>query len=201
MATAGRPRKFDEDAVLDAAMTVFWQHGYDAATLAQLREATGLSSASLYGAFGSKSELFERAVEHYVKGPGRVTDLVTDPDLSAAEALRRMLYASIAMQSDPAHPLGCLVALSATVGADTDEGAAARTAAARRRQADRDRITDCVRRGQSSGELTGDLDADAIATLVHTFLLGISTQVRDGVPPERLRSAADACLAPLRVRT
>lgn len=195
MATSGRPRKFDEGEVLDAAMLVFWQHGYEAATLAQLREATRLSSASLYGAFGSKSELFERAVAHYAKGPGRVTDLVADLHLRPAEALLRMLDASIDMQSDPSHPIGCLVALSATIGTDSPDAATARSAAGGRRQADRERIADCVRRGQRDGELSTDLDADTITTLVHTFLLGTSTQLRDGVPPETLHAAARACLA------
>ncbi|MGW2329269.1 TetR/AcrR family transcriptional regulator [Streptomyces sp. NPDC001700] len=58
------------EAVLEAAMLLFWEQGYEATSLAQLRETTGLSSASLYGAFGSKEGLFEKAVEHYIAGPG-----------------------------------------------------------------------------------------------------------------------------------
>jgi AcrR family transcriptional regulator len=191
MAPQGRPRKFDEGRVLSAAMNVFWEYGFEAATLMQLREATMLSSASLYGAFGSKSELFERAVEHYVNGPGQVTDLAGDTNLTAAEALSAMLTASINMQSDPAHPQGCLITLSATIGADSDEARAARDAASRRRRADRHRIADCVRRGQRGGEFSTDLDADTTAALIYTFLLGVSTQLRDGVPPQQLRDAAD----------
>lgn len=175
-------------------MRVFWEYGFEAATLAQLREATMLSSASLYGAFGSKSELFERAVEHYANGPGRVTDLAADPNLAAAEALSCMLNASIDMQSDPAHPPGCLITLSATIGTDSDEARAARAAASSRRRADRLRIADCVRRGQRDGEFSNDLDADTIASLIHTFLLGVSTQLRDGVPPQQLRDAADTLI-------
>ena len=195
----GRPRKFDEGDVLDAAMSVFWEHGYEAATLAQLRRATRLSSASLYGAFGSKSELFERTVEHYVQGPGRVTDLAADTSIGAVEALSRMLHASIDMQSDPKHPLGCLITLSATIGADSGEAAVARTAASRRRQADRERITDCVRRGQYSGQIVDGVDSVPIASMIHTFLLGVSTQLRDGIPPRQLHEAADALLTPFRV--
>ena len=78
MAQQGRPRTFVEEEVLDAAMQVFWRHGYEASSIAQLRAATGLSSASLYGAFGSKEGLFERAIEHYITGPGRVSELVSD---------------------------------------------------------------------------------------------------------------------------
>lgn len=199
MAPQGRPRKFDEGDVLSAAMDVFWEHGFEAATLAQLREATMLSSASLYGAFGSKSELFERAVQHYVNGPGRVTDLAGDTNLTATEALSAMLTASIDMQSDPAHPLGCLITLSATIGSGSDEALAARAAASRRRADDRQRISDCVRRGQREGDLSTDDDADTIALLIHTFLLGVSTQLRDGVSPQQLHQAAGMLMG--RVRT
>lgn len=55
------------EAVLDAAMLLFWEQGYEATSLAQLRAATGLSSASLYGAFGSKEGLFKQVVEHVMK--------------------------------------------------------------------------------------------------------------------------------------
>ena len=199
MAPQGRPRKFDEGQVLSAAMGVFWEYGFEAATLAQLREATMLSSASLYGAFGSKSELFERAVDHYVRGPGRVTDLAGDTTLTAADALSDMLHASIDMQSDPTHPLGCLITLSATIGASSDEARTARAAASKRRAADLQRIADCVRRGQHDGEFSTDEDADAIASLIHTFLLGVSTQLRDGVAPEQLRKAADMLIGRGRV--
>ncbi|WP_236787630.1 TetR/AcrR family transcriptional regulator [Amycolatopsis sp. GM8] len=195
---AGRPRKFVEDQALDAAMAVFWERGFEAATLAQLRAATGLSSASLYGAFGSKSGLFERAVTHYVMGPGQVTDLVADTRLSAAEALSQMLHASITMQSDPRHPLGCLVTLSATVGAASEESVAAREAAARRREADRSRIVECVRRGQHTGELGDRTRPEVIGALVHAFLLGISTELLDGVEASELHEAAEALIDGLR---
>jgi AcrR family transcriptional regulator len=190
VATQGRPRQFDEDQVLDAAMHVFWEHGFEAATLAQLRDATRLSSASLYGAFGSKSGLYERAVEHYISGPGKVTEIVADPALTTGEALTRLLHASIDMQSEPTHPRGCLIALSAIIGADSDEAHAARTAVSSRRSADRSRIVERIRRGMETGELAKDLDARVIGSLIHTFLLGVSTQLRDGVPPRQLRQAA-----------
>ncbi|MEK8143741.1 TetR/AcrR family transcriptional regulator [Streptomyces sp. M10(2022)] len=87
MSPAGRPRTFDLEAVLEAAMLLFWEQGYEATSLTQLREATGLSSASLYGAFGSKEGLFEKAVEHYIAGPGSVTDVVADEAASPGRPL------------------------------------------------------------------------------------------------------------------
>ena len=58
-------KSFDEDAVLDRAMKLFITKGYEATSMADLLEATGLNKGSLYNAFGSKKELFARAFVHY----------------------------------------------------------------------------------------------------------------------------------------
>lgn len=195
MSSVGRPRTFDVEAVLEAAMLLFWEQGYEATSLAQLREATGLSSASLYGAFGSKEGLFEKAVEHYVGGPGSVTDVVADEAVSAREAVARLLHGSIDMQTDASHPRGCLVALSGTVRAPGAGDAGARAVVAARRATDRARIRACVVRGVAAGELAADTDVDGATSMIHGFLLGISTQVCDGTPARHLHAAADAVLA------
>ncbi|MFF4052763.1 TetR/AcrR family transcriptional regulator [Streptomyces chartreusis] len=197
MSPAGRPRAFDEAHVLEAAMLLFWRQGYEATSLAQLREATGLSSASLYGAFGSKEGLFSRAVEHYIAGPGSITDVVADEAVEPCEAIARLLHGSIDMQTDPSHPQGCLVALSGTVQARGAEHAAVREVVAARRATDRARIAATVARAVTSGELAEGTDVNAITTMVHGFLLGISTQVCDGVPAQQLHAAADALLVVL----
>ncbi len=197
MAQQGRPRIFAEREVLDAAMQVFWRHGYEASSIALLRAATGLSSASLYGAFGSKEGLFERTVEHYIAGPGRVSELVNDLTLDPLDALDQMIHGTINMQSDSAHPGGCLVTLSATVGAGGDDGLAARRVVTVRRVADRAGIEACIRRGIDAGALRDGLDPATSAILVHSFVLGISTQLLDGVSPSALHAAAELLLLSL----
>lgn len=62
-----RPREFDESVVLDAAMQCFWLRGYDATSVRDLIEATGVTGASLYNAFGDKRALYERALDRYVE--------------------------------------------------------------------------------------------------------------------------------------
>ena len=195
MSPVGRPRIFDMEAVLEAAMLLFWEQGYEATSLAQLRETTGLSSASLYGAFGSKEGLFEKAVEHYIAGPGSVTDVVADEAESPREAIARLLHGSINMQTDTSHPRGCLVALSGTVRPPGAGEAGARKVVAARRAADRARIRACIVRGVAAGELAEDTDVDGVTSMIHGFLLGISTQVCDGTSTRHLHAAADAVLA------
>ena len=194
MSPAGRPRAFDVEAVLEAAMLLFWEQGYEATSLAQLRAATGLSSASLYGAFGSKEGLFKQVVEHYMKGPGGAVDVIEDETVSPREAVAGLLHRSIDMQADSSHPTGCLVALSGTMRAPGEEHAGVRAAVAARREADRVRIRACVERGIAAGELDADADVDGVTTMIHSFLLGLSTQLRDGVAAATLHAAVEVLL-------
>ena len=67
--TVGRPRGFDPDEALERAMMVFWEHGYEGASLSCLTHAMGISTTSMYAAFGNKEELFRKALERYSEGP------------------------------------------------------------------------------------------------------------------------------------
>src|ERR1700757_455817 len=62
-----RPREFSEEAVLDAAVQCFWAHGYEATSVRDLIEKTGITGASLYNAFGDKRSLYQRALDRYVE--------------------------------------------------------------------------------------------------------------------------------------
>lgn len=62
-----RPREFDMDQVLDAATAAFWTHGYEATSLQDLTEATGLQKGSIYKAFGDKHSLFLTVLERYLE--------------------------------------------------------------------------------------------------------------------------------------
>jgi AcrR family transcriptional regulator len=64
----GRPRGFDGDAALEAAMRVFWEKSYEGATMADLTEAMGINRSSMYAAFGDKESVFHRAIERYRDG-------------------------------------------------------------------------------------------------------------------------------------
>jgi AcrR family transcriptional regulator len=65
----GRPRGFDADEALERALLVFWEHGYEGASLATLTGAMGISTTSMYAAFGNKEELFRKVLERYSEGP------------------------------------------------------------------------------------------------------------------------------------
>ena len=62
-----RPREFDEEAVLDAAVQCFWARGYESTSVKDLMEATGLTAASLYNAYGDKRAMFRTALDRYIE--------------------------------------------------------------------------------------------------------------------------------------
>ncbi len=109
----GRPRTFEDDAVVDRAMETFWINGYANTSPAQLAEATGLGKGSLYNAFGSKRELFERALARYDRmGIDLTTDYMSRPGCTrevVGAYLRNLVDADLA---DPDRR-GCLVANTA----------------------------------------------------------------------------------------
>ena len=61
----GRPREFDTEKALAAALGVFWTKGYEGASMADLTEAMGITKPSLYAAFGNKEALFTKALDLY----------------------------------------------------------------------------------------------------------------------------------------
>ena len=72
----GRPREFDADAAVEAAMRVFWEKGYDGATLSDLTSAMGINRSSMYTIFGDKEALFRKAIDRYADGNGGVREKV-----------------------------------------------------------------------------------------------------------------------------
>ncbi|MCV0425140.1 MAG: TetR/AcrR family transcriptional regulator [Roseibium sp.] len=112
----GRPRNFDEAAVLEIAIRVFWQNGYEATSLDDLTKAMGLSRSSFYSAFGCKQTLFLRALEHYSRNGIRNLKNVADTaDGNAVEAMMQAL-------SDPqGGTQGCMLVNCITELAPHDE--------------------------------------------------------------------------------
>lgn len=103
----GRPRAFDPDEALERAMLVFWEHGYEGASLSTLTQAMGISSTSMYAAFGNKEALFRKALDRYEEGPGGyLTRALSEP--TARAVARSVLLGAIGTTTASASPNGCL---------------------------------------------------------------------------------------------
>lgn len=180
MAQMGRPRTFDRDHAVEQALHLFWQHGYDATSLAQLKAGLGggISAPSFYAAFGSKEALFEECVQRYLTTFAQVTECLWDESLPPRQAIETSLRQSARMQCEEGHPKGCMVTLG-MMSAPSPENARVVDALTQSRARTRAGILACVERGVSAGQLPGNIYAPAMATAFDSFLQGISILARD----------------------
>ena len=109
----GRPLSFDRDAALEKAMHVFWERGYESASIAELTAAMGITPPSLYAAFGDKEGLFLEAIERYALGPGGIGTRAMAAEPTARRAIERLLLDAAEELTRPCHPKGCLMVTSA----------------------------------------------------------------------------------------
>ena len=114
-AQRGRPRAFDADAALDGALKVFWEKGYDGASLPDLTRAMGINRPSLYAAFGNKESLFRKALDRYAEGPAAfVRKALEEPTARAvAEKLRFQLGSRSKTASRPQRSLTIATTITA----------------------------------------------------------------------------------------
>lgn len=186
----GRPRQFDRDEAVRQAMHLFWQYGYESTSLAQLKAAMGrgITAPSFYAAFGSKEALFNEAVSCYLSTHARVTDSLWESTLPPREAIERALMRSARMQCEPDHPQGCMVALGVMSASSPAYRHVLKPLTDSRRRT-REGLRHCVEKGISSGELRGEAGTRALAVIFDSFLLGITTLSRDGVPLSDIEAA------------
>jgi TetR/AcrR family transcriptional regulator, copper-responsive repressor len=180
----GRPLSFDRDAALETAMHVFWERGYEAASISDLTTAMGITPPSLYTAFGDKEHLFLETVERYALNFGSASVRALQEEPTARSAIERWLTESANELTQPCHPKGCMVVMAAT----NCSAAAERVQDAlllRRTQA----IANVGRRIQESidrGELPADTCAGDLAHFYGTIYQGMSMQAKDGATHESL---------------
>lgn len=188
MARTGRPRGFDRDEAVDQAMMLFWQHGYESTSLAQLKEGMGgISAPSFYAAFTSKEALFQEVLERYLATYGQNSVYLRDTSLAPRAAIEQVLRSSAKMQTDRAHPPGCLMVLSGTTC--SKENVQLQEALAEDRARNRKGFETCVRRAVESGDLPSGANVAGLAMMFDAFLLGMSAQAREGASLAKLNAS------------
>ena len=193
----GRPRSFDRDQALLAALRVFRERGYAGATLADLQEAMGgLSPPSLYAAFGSKEELFKEAVSLYVQSTGEAGRCALEaPAISTRDAIEQVFRATVSAITKAGEPRGCMLVLGALNCAPEDaDGAAASEHLHRLRTTSYRSIGERIRRGIREGDMPRRTDVDGLTAFVTALINGLSVLARDGASRAALNAAVDRAM-------
>ncbi len=166
-----RPREFDADTALERAMEVFWSKGYEATSLDDLCEVTGLSRSSLYATFGSKRSLLLRSVDRYVEQRNpRIAEILARPlpVRDAFAALARQFIDQIV--AGPGRR-GCFLGNCAAELPRGDRAALARVR--RGLEATEATFRRALARAEARGELPPGADVDALARFLMVAFQGL----------------------------
>jgi TetR/AcrR family transcriptional regulator, transcriptional repressor for nem operon len=173
-----RTREFDIDQATDRAMDLFWRRGYAETSLQDLLQELAIGSGSFYAAFGSKEQLYVRALERYTSLQGGDLEQALDRAAEIRPAIRGLLSSMIeADLTDPAR--GCLVVSASTHCAEQPAAADRVTAAIRQVES---LLAGALEQAQARGEIAPDKDPRKLARFLTTFIQGIRVvgQARTG---------------------
>lgn len=190
----GRPKNYDEGEVLEAAVQVFWNHGFDEAALEEVIERSGISRQSLYKHFGSKSELFRIAIRHYAEASEAQWDELLASARSPLGSLRELLGRWTSCPTD-LEGRGCLMVASVNALMGRDEVFASYAAEHMERQ--RAKLERTLAAAQAAGEIAPEVDAEALGAKLFAQILGMATMARMPGGRDIVGTAARAALAEL----
>ena len=187
--TPGRPRKFNEDEVLQLAAKVFLNKGFEASSYESISEAMGLSKPSLYNAFGDKQALFKRVIADYsLQAHEQIVEQFSGAGTLLA-ACQNMLQAAAMFYSTPDGPsVGCLLvgtALPAT--SQYDEIRDTLIDFTNRLEASLEKI---IREEYSNDAVALEQDPKNIARHISSLLFALAVRARMGLSRQQLNQTA-----------
>jgi TetR/AcrR family transcriptional regulator, transcriptional repressor for nem operon len=193
-----RPREFDEDTVLEAVTQRFWNNGYEATSMRDLADCTGMTTPSLYNAFGDKKAIYRLVLDRYIRLALENCSAIFGGDDPPLRALERYFDALIEEALADALQKGCFAVNTALEVAPHDADF-------------RDLVTnvfdriekylrDCIASGQSDGSIRTKLPAADLARLFLGATLGIRVLARTSSERELLTGVVRPLFALLRTQ-
>ncbi len=187
----GRPRGFDTNTALDAALKVFWAKGYDGTAVSDLTKAMGLNMSSLYTAFGDKETLFRQVAARYADDASALYEkAMAKPTLY--EALRELFSAIVEFLNRPGYPPGCLTVMGALATSSTAEPVQQLLLQMRTRG--QLRLQERCEEAREAGELPKGADIPSLARYLATILWGLMVQGASGATKVQMHEIADTAL-------
>jgi AcrR family transcriptional regulator len=190
-ACKGRPREFDVDEALAAALRVFWVNGYEGASLTDLTEAMGITRPSLYAAFGNKEALFKKALDLYEREKlAYIEEALQAP--TSREVAERLLRGALAMQTSECEPRGCMRIIGSV--SCSPEAESIRADLMERRQSSQQALCSRLERAKAEGDLPPGSDVEGLCAFLIAILQGLSLQGGNGASKQQLEGLVDTSL-------
>jgi len=190
--TRGRPREFDPEEALSAALTVFWEKGYEGASLAELTEAMGITKPSLYACFGNKEALFHKALDLYERDKlCYMRSALQEP--TARGVAERLLRGTLDIQTGGNDPRACLGVIN-MVACTTQADSIKADVIARRASSDK-ALVERLERAQEEGDLPDGVEPAALATYLTAVIQGMGVQASGGASRHQLEQLVHTTLA------
>ncbi|SFM78041.1 TetR/AcrR family transcriptional regulator [Marinobacter zhejiangensis] len=191
----GRPRSFNEDVVLDAALKVFWKHGFQSTSLSELTKATNLNKPSLYGAFGDKKSLYLKALTRYLNLLVESHGDELSPERDSKEAVEAYLTSIARMLTNPSLPGGCFIINgTADIGGTIVPGEV-ESALKEALHGNEVILAEHLRRAKAKGELAESADPERLAKLFFTLIAGLAVQAKGGAPEAKLNDIIQSAMS------
>lgn len=187
----GRPREFEVNDALTAALRVFWRRGYEGASLTELTDAMGITRPSLYACFGNKESLFRQALDLYEREKLAYVQVALEAPTARGVA-ERLLHGALELQSSNCDPKGCLGVIASVAG--SAEAESIRSEVVARRAAADAALIERFKRAKKDGDIPADVDPAALARLLGALIQGLSVQAGNGASCRDLRALVDTAL-------
>lgn len=171
-----RPREFQEDKALEKAMQVFWEKGYESASMSDLTSRMEIQKPSIYAAFGEKKELFERALRKYIQEHAAFVRSTLQSIPQARDAIRTLFEEIVSQAYEDPLNRGCFCINTMVELAPHDQRFEVLT---REHQLYLSVIfQETIERGKKAGELRPDLPTKAVANTLVLSLIGMTVLMK-----------------------
>ena len=187
----GRPLAFNQDKALEAALNVFWTHGYEGASMAELATVLGINKPSIYATFGNKEELFRKALARYRAGPAAfVREAINEP--TARLVVEKLLMQAVDFFSDKSTPNGCMIVQAALTGGQGSSTIQQELIVYRKNfEAS---FNERFELAQAQGDVPPNVNTQQLAKYIATIHQGMSVQATSGATREELQAIVEMAM-------
>ncbi|MBL6010414.1 MULTISPECIES: TetR/AcrR family transcriptional regulator [Bacillus subtilis group] len=188
-----RSKEFDEKAVLRKAMELFWEQGYEKTSMQDLVNHMGIHRRSIYDTFGDKRSLFLASLNHYEELIVNEMESIISSTSSIKQAIRDVFI--FVLNSIEQYPKGCL-SVNAAIELSLLDKEIGRIVTKMFNRTE-DMFNNLIKRGQTSGEISKEIDSDNISRFLHNNLVGIRVLIKTNYSKKELEGIITLALSVL----